>query len=115
MNTRKKGKIGEEIAVKYLLSKNYTILHRNFSVQTGEIDIVAEENKAIVFVEVKYRKNTLYGYPAEAVNFKKQSRILETAEYYIMYTGLEERDIRFDVIEILGRRINHIENAFCST
>jgi len=105
---------GEKIAEKYLLSNGYVILERNFRLRSGEIDIIACENSSgyIVFVEVKYRANADFGFPREAVGGAKQQKIHKTAMFYIVKNKLENRDFRFDVIEILGNETNHIENAF---
>lgn len=67
----------------------------------------------LVFVEVKYRLNEKYGYPAEAVTAAKQRRIYYTAEYYRYRYHMEEKiPCRFDVIEVLGNKIRWLKNAF---
>ena len=65
-------------------------------------------------MEVKSRSNINYGYPSEAVNYKKQRKIINVAKYYILNNSLENVSIRFDVIEIYlkDKKINHIVNAF---
>jgi len=71
------------------------------------------DGRVLVFVEVKYRLNNRYGYPAEAVTAAKQRKIYYTAEYYrYRYRIEEETPCRFDVIEILGDKIRWIKNAF---
>jgi putative endonuclease len=102
----------EKIAAEYLLSKGYTVRHHNYRSKLGEIDIVAQINGMTVFVEVKYRKTNLYGRPSQAVNYKKQQRIILTAKYYLRQYEKYEVNCRFDVIEILGDAITHIEAAF---
>ena len=118
MTTKEIGDMGETAACRYLESKGYTILERNFKIKTGEIDIIAKDGECIVFTEVKTRKNTLYGEPSECVDFRKQRRITRTAMYY---TDTVNNEIRFDVIEVLYKMtggkavitsVNHIENAF---
>ncbi len=66
----------------------------------------------IIFVEVKYRNTLEKGYPREAVNTFKQNQIKRTAQVYLMSKGIESANIRFDVIEIIGKKAEHIKNAF---
>lgn len=75
---------GENKAVEFLKAKNYTILARNYHSRFGEIDIIARKQNTIIFVEVKTRKNTAFGFPAEFVDYKKQQKIMKTAQLYIM-------------------------------
>ncbi len=113
---RNKGSRGERIAAKELYKKGYKILDMNYCRKGGEIDIVAEKDGIIVFVEVKARKNLAMGMPCEAVDIRKQKRIIETAKKYIDEKNLYGKDIRFDVTELLekdGRLyMRHTENAF---
>jgi putative endonuclease len=79
----------------------------------GEIDIIASDEGAICFVEVKYRKSSKAGYPAEAVNSKKQYTISRTADHYRMKNHLSENiQYRFDVISMIGDEITWYKNAF---
>ena len=114
MYEKNKGFEYEKIAEKYLLDKNYIIKEQNFSSRFGEIDIIAESNGVLHFIEVKGRKNLDYGYPREAVSKSKQKRIISAAKYYFMLVGMDDVLCQFDVIEIIldGNIINHIENAF---
>ena len=107
-----KGDIGEELATRYLIKNHYKILDRNFKNSIGEIDIIAKTKDIVVFVEVKYRSTNLFGEPKEAVNIFKQQKIQKVAMCYLKLKKLEDKNIRFDVIEILDDKINHIENAF---
>jgi len=106
----------QQAAEKHLQNKGYAILERNYRTMAGEIDLIARLENYVVFVEVKYRKNTKYGYPREAVNVTKQKRIINTAMQYIAEKQLTSQDFRFDVIEVLAdeqlMKIMHIENAF---
>lgn len=111
-NNRMIGKAGEDTAVLFLSEKGYNIIKRNYAHRFGEIDIIAKNNEYLVFVEVKYRKNIKNGYPREAVNSKKQEKIRNTALAYISENNISDIAMRFDVIEILGGQIEHIENAF---
>ena len=114
------GQTGEIIAADYLKELGYTILKTNYRIRTGEIDIIAKtpEKDYIVFVEVKTRKNSKYGLASEAVNIKKQQKIITTALSYIQEEENNLKDItfRFDVIEVYKKadyfECNHIKNAF---
>lgn len=113
MNTRKFGIIGEKIAQDYLRSKGYKILKSNFYTKMGEIDIIAQKENWIVFVEVKTRTSLKFGTPAMAVNFNKRQHIKNSAKVFLHINKLEDRNIRFDVIEVFineGKcNINHIK------
>ncbi|MCS7214806.1 MAG: YraN family protein [Thermodesulfovibrio sp.] len=105
------GKEGEKLAIDYLLAKGYKILERNFRTVFGEIDIIARDKNYIVIIEVKRRLSERFGKAELSVNYKKQERIKKSALYYV--SRLEkEYPVRFDVIAINGKEIEHIENAF---
>lgn len=106
------GGYGEALAYNYLKKKKYKILERNFTCEIGELDIVAEKKDVVVFVEVKTRASAKLGLPREAVNFYKQQKIKQLALYYLKCKNWLERNVRFDVIDILNGEITHIENAF---
>ncbi len=109
------GKIGENIAVTYLLQNGYIILERNFECKQGEIDIIAKHKNEIIFIEVKTRSSALYGLPKESVNNIKKKHIYKSAEYYVYKNNLENEPIRIDVIEIYKKhgkfKLLHIQNA----
>jgi putative endonuclease len=108
----KKGRQGEELALKYLTGKGYSLVERNFRALGGEIDIIMEMDAALIFVEVKYRKKGSGGTGMEAVTQKKQKRIINTAGEYLMKTDQFMRPLRFDVVEITREGVIHVENAF---
>ncbi len=116
MTTKSFGDRGEEAAAKYLEGRGYFILERQFQARVGEIDIIAEADGILIFIEVKTRHSTRFGEPAQAVGYKKQQRIFRTAFLYVQQHGLEDRTCRFDVIEILvtgdSHTICHYKNAF---
>ena len=107
------GKIGEDLATKYLEDVGYTIIERNFMSRQGEIDIIAKDKKELVFIEVKTRTNDMYGKPIEAVNMQKQKHLLNTIKYYLYSKHLENEFVRIDVIEVYFNndtyKINHIK------
>ncbi len=114
MYTRKQsGNIAEEAAARYLTLKGYKILERNYFCRVGEIDIIAEKDGVLVFVEVKNRMIDLMGYGFQAVTKAKQRKICRAAAVYLAERDLSpERDMRFDVIDVLEGEINHYEGAF---
>lgn len=112
---RDSGKRYEELACEYLKKNGYKILNSNFNTKAGEIDIVAKEKEYLVFVEVKARKNSSYQ-PYEAVNPAKIKKIIKASLIYIKASGVENRNIRYDVVSITGSLENPefvlIKNAF---
>lgn len=107
-----KGKFGETLAENFLKKQKYQILFKNYKNKIGEIDIIARDGKTLVFVEVKFRTTANFGLPREAVNAHKINKIQNTALGFLQEKGLENAEIRFDVIDILGETITHIKNAF---
>lgn len=108
-----KGRIGEIMAAEYLEKKKYKILEKNYKNQIGEIDIIAKDKDVYVFVEVKYKDSLYFGYPREMVTPQKQRKIYQTATSYLKSKRLFDIvAMRFDVVEIVGERITHLENAF---
>lgn len=116
MDKRELGNKGEAFAAEHYKKLGFTVTARNYSCRGGEIDIIAENEEYIVFVEVKTRsENSLYE-PSEAVDFRKQKRLTIAATRYL--TELEsEKQPQFDVFEVYikdGRifKVRRIENAF---
>ena len=116
VNNIDKGKTGEKIAKNYLINKGYTIIEINYKNKIGEIDIIAMHNDILVFIEVKTRTSYKYGYAFEAVDIRKQRKIINTSLAYIKYKNHHNIQFRYDIMEIYltnNLKINHIENAFC--
>lgn len=113
MNNRRLGIEGENAAVEYLKKQGYVILERNFTVKTGEIDVIAQDKDTLVFVEVKARENTKFGHPIESITNQKVRSIIRTAQWYLSAKRKFNTPCRFDVIEILRGEITHVKNAFC--
>ena len=110
------GMRGENLAQEYLREKGYIILETNYRVSNAEVDIVAKYNKIIVFVEVKTRRQTIYGNPEIAVNREKRNNMKRVARSYI---GLHriKGEVRFDIVSIIIDKnseveITHFEDAF---
>jgi len=101
------GKLGEDYAVKLLQAAGYKIIGRNFHSRFGEIDIIAQDNDTLVFVEVKARWEDKFGRPQEAVNTRKINSIMKTGEYFKLLNPQTPDLIRIDVVAltVLGNRI----------
>lgn len=113
INKREIGSAYEQKAVKYLKNNGYTIIEQNYFCKYGEIDIIAKKNDMLVFVEVKYRKNSKVGLGESAVNKNKQTHIIRSAQNYLITKyKTDEVACRFDVIAINGSMLHHIKNAF---
>ena len=114
MNNLTQGKSGEILAQKYLKKKGFKIIETNYKNKIGEIDIICYDKKSNenIFVEVKTRSSLQMGLPCEAVDFRKQKKIKDTASLYLILNKKYDDKIRFDVIEVLNGEINHIEYAF---
>jgi len=114
---RLSGAEGEDAAVRFLESRGYRIVERNYRTRLGEIDVIAEEGRTLVFVEVKSRLNDRFGGPGAAVTPAKQARIARLAQLYLLQRRLGDRMCRFDVVLIQGgdpktRRIELLPGAF---
>lgn len=109
------GSAGESAAAAYLKKKQYKIMGQNFSCRFGEIDVIAQQGRYIVFVEVKTRKNENFAQAREFVTRAKQERIMKAAMMWLQQNDVDLQP-RFDVIEVVGegrgQKITHIENAF---
>lgn len=115
MNKIELGKTGELEVQKYLEKLEYFIIAKNFKCSYGEIDIIAIDKNELVFVEVKTRCSEKYGEAREAVDKYKKKHIKKAAEFYIYKNKLENRFIRFDVVEVYVKKdkfsIKHIKNT----
>jgi len=107
----KKGRLGENIAVKYLKNNGYKILKTNWFYKHKEVDIIAEFNNEIIFIEVKYRESLNKGIPEESLTIRKQKLLVEAANKFIELNKIN-MSARFDVICIVkGKYLKHYKNA----
>jgi len=110
------GKEGEKIAAEYLKKNGYQIIEINYRCPIGEIDIIAQENNDLVFVEVKTRKSIELGYPEQAVGMKKQKKMSQLALWYLQKRKIVDTNARFDVVAITlipeKNEVKLIQNAF---
>ena len=94
------GRTGERLAAEALMDKGYHILERNFRCRHGEIDLVAQDEHELVFVEVKTRRGTSYGLPEDALTLHKRRKILEVASYYLDLHTCSDCSWRVDVVAV---------------
>ncbi|MBN1465208.1 YraN family protein [candidate division KSB1 bacterium] len=109
------GRTGEEMAADHLRRHGYVIKARNYRLRNGEIDIIAQKDAVLVFIEVKTARSSAFGAPATWVDERKQRRIGRAAARYLADNEIEDVDCRFDVIAIdltAPPHIEHIEDAF---
>lgn len=90
------GEVGEQLTVDYLRKNNYHVLQTNFRTRFGEIDIIAEKDRKLVFVEVKTRIGDLKGKPYESVRYPKLQHLYRIIHYYIL-THSEYKDWKFSL------------------
>ena len=111
-----KGRVGEDVAVAYLINKGFDILDRNWRIGEGEIDIIVKSGNIIAFVEVKTAYGNTFGDPLEWVNTAKQRQIGKIAEAWIQRHQPEDCFFRFDVIALVkkdeGFDLRHLPDAF---
>ena len=111
------GNWGEQLAARHLEAQGYAILERNWRCRRGEIDLVAQAGKVLVFAEVKTRKGQAFGSPEEGVTPTKARQLLKLAQYYLSEKDLDDVEWRVDLVAVeldqQGRlvRCEHIPNA----
>ncbi|MFD4292725.1 YraN family protein [Rhodococcus sp. NPDC058532] len=111
------GAFGEELAVGHLLGRGMVVLDRNWRCRYGELDVIAEDDGAVVFVEVKTRTGRGFGTPAEAVTHAKRARIRRLAGLWLREQPRGWRRVRFDVVSVLvpprsAPELTHLEAVF---
>ncbi len=114
------GQWGERVAEKYLADLGYTIIERNVRTPYGEIDLIARDEQAIIFVEVKTRTTETYGLPEDAITQRKREHLISAASFYFQQHPEIEGDWRIDVVAIQNYTpkqppvITHFKNAISS-
>lgn len=109
------GRLGENIACRYLKKNHYQILARNYRAAAGEIDVVARKDGVFHFIEVKARTNESFGWPEEAVNDEKFEKIAAVAEQYLAEIEIEA-DWQIDILSLIIDRkkrtaaVSHLKN-----
>ena len=106
---------GEELAAEYLQRKGYVIMERDWKSGHKDLDIIATIDGMVVFVEVKTRRNRVFGEPEEAIDYRKLQNLRQAINYYVKSCHIN-REIRLDVITVVGTpegappEITHIED-----
>lgn len=111
-SNRARGRWGEDVAARHYEQLGYVIVDRNWRSATGELDLVVRRDRLFVFSEVKARRTDRYGPPAAAVGRAKQHRIRRLALEWLEASGLDDVDVRFDVVAITGVEVRCYEAAF---
>ena len=112
IDRRALGTSGEDAAAAWYESKGYEVVARNWRCRDGELDLVVRDGRTYVFCEVKKRTTDAFGVPAEAVTHAKRTRIRHLAARWLSEASSPAREIRFDVVAILGDELEVIEGAF---
>ena len=95
------GERGEALAWNFLRKQGYSILEKNYRTRFGEVDVVAQKQGVLIFLEVKTRRDSRFGLPSEAVDWKKRRKLGQVAEAYLIAKGLENRPARFDILSVI--------------
>jgi len=110
-----KGQQAEQLACEYLQQQGLILVERNYYCRLGEIDLIMQHQKSLVFIEVRYRKNNLFGGALESITAKKQDKLQKTALHY-MQQHKTRQNTRFDVVAITGQSpqqtLEWIQNVF---
>lgn len=118
---RQIGNLGEKLAEEYLKKKGYKVIGRNYFWRGGEIDLIAEDGEALVFIEVKTRieiQCNCHSCPEKAVDYSKQKKLFKTAQKYLQDYKGSLKNYRLDVISIeidkktRKVKIRQFENVF---
>lgn len=109
LQRKRLGTSGEGIASDFLLKNGFTIIQTNFTCKLGEIDIIAQKNQKLHFIEVKTRIGVDKGQPYEAVNFRKLHHIKNTIDYYLLKNNIKNSKLSIDVVSIVLSRDNSVE------
>jgi putative endonuclease len=114
-NSQKLGNDGELLAREHLRRQGYQIIATNWRYRKYEIDIISRKGDTMVFIEVKTRKNNIFGEPEVFVTKKKQNFLIAAANEYLIQHQID-LEARFDVIAIVSQNnnqvVNHLEDAF---
>ncbi len=128
LSTQRIGRTAEKLAKRYLQDQGLSFISSNFNCRHGEIDIIAKDLQTLVFIEVRYRHQKLFGHAFETIDRRKQQKVIKAAEYYLYQHQLTESvSSRFDVIGIEPKDdhrnryiknvddydVHWIKNAFC--
>lgn len=110
-----KGQEAEDLAFDYLKQQGLRLLARNYLCRCGEIDLIMQDRQELIFIEVRHRKQIIYGGGLESITFEKQRKLLNCAKYYLQQK-MRTQPCRFDLIAINGHliisNIRWVKNIF---
>ena len=115
MNTKSIGAKAELVACRFLEQNGLELKTANYQCKMGEIDLIMQEQRVLIFVEVRMRNNNRYGTGAETVTLSKQTKIIRTAQHFLSANPhMSSLDCRFDVISLKEheQKIDWFKNAF---
>lgn len=116
MPSRRRGDLGEDAAARYLESRGFRVLERNWRYKQWELDLICRDGDTVVFVEVKTRAATTMGIPADALTRKKQVRLVKAASQYLTKNDLWDEPCRFDLASVIdtgySMDVDYFEDAF---
>jgi putative endonuclease len=110
------GRWGEKVAADHLVAQGMVVLDRNWRTAAGEIDIVLRDGDAVVFCEVKTRRGSVFGDPAEAVTPSRSRRLRTLAAQWLAITRVRPSQVRFDVVKVVvsgsdGPVVTHVRGV----
>jgi len=109
------GKLGEQLAVDFLIKKGYIIKEKNWRFQKAEVDIIAQKENVLAIIEVKTRATDYFGNPQDFISPKKIKLLTNAIDEYVTKNDLDV-EVRFDVIGIIKNKnetkIEHLKDAF---
>lgn len=109
---QKRGLAGEEQAIRYLLSRGWTLMAHRFRVGHAEIDLIVRRGDLVAFVEVKTRRGEAFGSPFAAVTGPKRREMVKVARVWVDRFGRPSDIYRFDCVGVVDGRLDHLEDAF---
>jgi len=117
ISSKELGRVGEEMAIVFLLQQGYSIVEQNYRNDLGELDVVAYDKDVLCFIEVKTRQDDEKGSPFEAITRSKQRKLFHMAQSYLKHKQIKETAARFDVIGIQldlpeESQVKIVKNAF---
>ena len=106
-----KGKEGEAAAEQFLMNNGFEIVARNYRFKRSEIDLIVRKKDWLVFVEVRMRSSSAFGYPEQTISRNKRKKIMEGAAQYLEESKWEG-NVRYDIVAIQKNEVTHFEDAF---
>jgi len=109
----RKGAKEEGLAAKFLTKQGCQIIEKNYYCKGGEIDLIILKENVLHFIEVKARKNSNFGHPAEFITHTKQQRLIKCAHFFLLkQPQYQNRPMQFDLVSLLNHEINWLQNIF---